>query len=695
MRAQRWGAVVIVTLVASACGPSRARPIAIHHEPAPTTTTVPPATAAISPTSVPPARPPRHDSDVRLVSYGSCTAFLAAVKQEALAELVPYGWRHSGGPYMASGVVQGGAAAAASSGASSASTAAPADATGSGAGYSTTNNQEAGVDEPDLAKTDGHLLLTVRRQPVGIQVADVGASPPRLRGFLALPQVGYPAELFLVGHDAVVVGGAAGVQPMPAGAAPARASAVASGGPAGAEPYRPATDVAVVSLDDPDHPHVVRSFELDGDLAGARLISGRIALVLRGQPSLNLAPPAAGDALARNQAAIRSSTIADWLPSVTSRPAGVQRRAACANAMHPVVASGVGTVSVVSIDPNSDIPGTETTVVGDASVVYASTAALYVATTSWRAEAAGAAALPDPSIATQIHGFDLANPAAPRYIGSGQVPGTVTDQYALSEYAGDLRVATTVGRPTPPPFEGAPPAVLSDNRVTVLRATGGQLVAVGQLTGLGAGEKIFGVRFIGAIAYVVTFRQTDPLYVVDLSQPTHPALRGQLELTGYSAYLHPIGGGLLLGVGEAVDSNARRVGLQTSVFDVADLSHPALRSRDIEDNTYSPAENDHHAFLWWAPRRLLVVPVVPVPGVYQTGSRTSNQTGGVMVFSVGSDGTVTRVGAVQQPQSPYGWGVERAVVVGDLLYTVSDAGILASRLDTLSQVAWLPYAGQS
>lgn len=302
------------------------------------------------------------------------------------------------------------------------------------------------------------------------------------------------------------------------------------------------------------------------------------------------------------------------------------------------------------------------------------------------------------------------------------MPGTVIGQYALSEYAGDLRVATTVGEPDPAPHEGSAPAELSDNLITVLAPRAGTLVTLGAVGGLGRGEKIYGVRFVGPLGYVVTFRQTDPLYVVDLSNPVRPSLEGQLDLTGYSSFLQPLAGSLLLGVGEAVDANLRQVGLQLSVFDVANPNAPVLRSRIQLDNASTTAASDPHALLWWPARRLVAMPVSEYG--YSSGSGSGSQFNGVIVWNVGTDGTLHQVARLAQPQAPssppppgcstcappgasapsggtmmmpyrYGASVERAQVIGPLLYTVSDAGIMANNMTTWSQAAWLAFPGGS
>src|SRR5207244_12262434 len=134
-------------------------------------------------------------------------------------------------------------------------------------------------------------------------------------------------------------------------------------------------------------------------------------------------------------------------------------------------------------------------------------------------------------------------------------------QFSLSEFKGVLRVAST---DTPFWWGGGQPRE-SQSFVTTLDDNGaGAPVQIGQVGGLGKGEQIRGVRFIGDAGYVVTFRQVDPLFTVDLSDPTNPRVMGELKLLGYSAYLHPIGGDLLLGIGQDANDQAQTNGTQIS-----------------------------------------------------------------------------------------------------------------------------------
>jgi uncharacterized secreted protein with C-terminal beta-propeller domain len=370
--------------------------------------------------------------------------------------------------------------------------------------------------------------------------------------------------------------------------------------------------------------------------------------------------------------------------------------------------SGLGTVSVVSLDPKSDAPGSEVTVLGNAENVYVSTTQLYVATTAWQFQS-GWTCPPTPfaacpmepadvpanpvsdDITTDIYGFDISDPSDPQYIGSGTVPGTLTGQYAMSEYDGYLRVATTVGEPTPAPVDGGTaPAQLSDNVVSVLQPQNSALVTVGKLDGLGSGEKIYSVRFEGDLGYVVTFNQVDPLYVIDLSNPLKPALAGQVSLAGYSSFLQPLSAGLLLGVGQAVDQTLAPQGLQVEVFNVSDPSSPSLVSQqELGNGASSAAEYDPHALLWWPQSNLLVLPV--------NDYSSSGPSSAADVWTVGSSGTLDQVGTLAQPgSSDSGYPeIERALIVGTDIYTLSEQGVMMNDISSLSQVAWLPYQNAS
>jgi uncharacterized secreted protein with C-terminal beta-propeller domain len=196
------------------------------------------------------------------------------------------------------------------------------------------------------------------------------------------------------------------------------------------------------------------------------------------------------------------------------------------------------------------------------------------------------------------------------------------------------------------------------------------------LDGLGKGERIYSVRFIGPRGYVVTFRNTDPLYSLDLSDPAKPRLAGELKITGYSAHLQAVGADRLIGIGQEADTNGRVQGTQVSLFDVSDPAAPRRLAQYHVKNGYSEAEFDPHALLWWPATGLLAVPMMGY-GKEQTGD---------LALRVTANG-LTRIGTLTQPADT---PIRRTLVVDDAVWTVSDAGLAAADLSTMSRLSWLP-----
>jgi hypothetical protein len=216
--------------------------------------------------------------------------------------------------------------------------------------------------------------------------------------------------------------------------------------------------------------------------------------------------------------------------------------------------------------------------------------------------------------------------------------------------------------------------------------------------GIGKGERIYAVRFVGDKGYVVTFRQVDPLFTLDLSDKANPRVLGELKLQGFSAYLHPISDDLLLGVGQDATAQGRTLGTQLSLFDVSDLRNPTRRAvSSLGGNSSSDAEFDPHAFLYWQPANLAVIPL-------QTFGQTGATFSGAVGFKVGTS-TLDEAGRITHPNpkpAPAGAPgtvpeqrflppIGRSLVVGDRLYTLSYAGLAANRVDTLAPLAFEPF----
>ncbi|MBF8188450.1 beta-propeller domain-containing protein, partial [Nonomuraea sp. K274] len=280
-----------------------------------------------------------------------------------------------------------------------------------------------------------------------------------------------------------------------------------------------------------------------------------------------------------------------------------------------------------------------------------------------------------PPEETEIHRFDIRSPGAPAYVASGQVPGRLLNQYSLSEYDGHLRVATTLD---------SADGDNSSSTVHVLRAD--TLAKSGEVGGLGNGERIYSVRFIGPVGYCVTFKQVDPLYTLDLRDPSAPRVTGELKITGYSAYLHPGSEGRLIGIGQEASEQGRTLGTQISLFDVSDPANPRRLSQLFQKESGSEAEWDPHAFLYWPRTGLSVIPL--------STYAESEQESGAIVLRIDDSG-VSKLGMITHPsqdlrEHTYQPGIQRSMVIGEEIWTVSYAGVQVNDATTLAERAWIP-----
>lgn len=612
-----------------------------------------------------------------LTTVADCDGLLVRMKDLALAHVTA--WGLGGGPVMPYGPVMESAAAATTAAAARADMAAP---TGGGGGSSGTNVQEQGIDEGDQVENDGRHVYTVLDGT--LRVVDT------VTGEVATGPVG--AELG--GHQLVLDGD--------------RLVVVSSGwGPVAVldsrMPYYGGgygtTTVTVLDVSDPMDPKVTERRRLDGSALAVRSAGGTVRVVLSATlgARLGFVQPAQGGedvvrkARALNEEAIRASTIDDWLPQAGE--AGADGTVAdprpaldCDTVSLPTRDSGLGMTWVASIATDGAVRGSAA-VVAQGGTTYASAANLYVTTTEWQDPSGDPQVQPVRPVppSTAIHQFALGERGAATYVGSGQVPGTLLNAYAMSEFEGVLRVATTSF-----PTDGSGP---SASAVRTLALRDGELRELGAVTGLGATEQIFAVRYVGAMGYVVTFRRTDPLYVIDLRDPAAPRMAGELKVPGYSAYLHPLGDGRLLGVGQNASDDGRVLGLQVSLFDVRDPANP-VRLDNLDIGGASGAEWDPHAFLWWEGTGTAFVPLLPWWG--GPDQRPDQQ--GLAAVTVEGDtlrlaGTVAPagVGAGSPPEVAYQRMVQRALVVDGRLVALSANALRVADLRTLATVTDLTW----
>jgi uncharacterized secreted protein with C-terminal beta-propeller domain len=492
-----------------------------------------------------------------------------------------------------------------------------------------TNVQQAGVDEPDTAKTDGSVVVDARGHD--LVVTDVTGTSPRVLSRLRLPDRAYGHQILLAGHTVIAfgtVGSRWGGGPVPLGG-PMIPDGFGFGTPSGGR-----TRVFTVDIADPSHPRITENQSVGGTLVSARLYAdGTVRAVYEtGYPQLHFVHPtrhrSAREATRENRQIVRQASIDAWLPTIRNNASLRTRILDCDKVLHPTQPSGFGTLSVMTFPASTPTHYTATAITAAGDLVYSSTDRLYVATTGsqfWYPMAAGRKAM-NRQPTTQIDAFAV-DGASTTYVASGTVPGSVKDRWSFSEYDGHLRVVTGLGRDWSP----------RENGVFVLDENGEHLDVVGRLTGLGRDQRVQSVRWFGNLGVVTTFRQIDPLYTLDLSEPTKPRVLGALHISGYSGYLHPVADGILLGLGHAVGSRAASEpdGAAAATFNLTDPNHVTRTDTlDYAHNSSFGTDNDPLTFTYLPDLHVALVPLESWNG--RTAAR-------LVAMRVGDDGSLTRL----------------------------------------------------
>jgi len=521
-----------------------------------------------------PGAPPARAAD-GLTTFQDCASLQRWYVDHTIDQVGPYGWGGRMRTMMRGPVPAGGLAEDTS-----------ASKAGVSNGRTGTNTQEAGVDEPDVAKTNGRLVvqLTERQRLV---ITDVSGDTPRQVADWQLPTGGYADGLLLVGDHVVLSSN--------------RLMAIDSMEyDKLSSPIRGTDGSELLDLDisDPAHPVLASRTSWSGSQLSMRQYGDTVRLVTStGLPELPFVTPRPGrtterEATQRNREIVRSSAVEGWVPGFS---AGTGLRTGplveCNEVYHPTTWSGADTVAVATFRPGAVAASSAVAVTGAGSEVYSSTDRLYVTSTDWagsRGPMVGSK-LSMTRTKTQIHAFAISG-ATTRYLASGSVDGSIRDRWSLDEHDGLLRVAVSwpdrVGN-------------TRESGIVVLDERDGRLEQVGELRGLGVDEEIQSVRWFDDLAVLVTFRQMDPLYTVDLTDPGHPRRLGQLKIPGFSSYLHPIGDDRLLGIGTDATPEGRSLGAQVGVFDLADPTRATQVDKiTFGQDSWLDASEDPHAFTW-------------------------------------------------------------------------------------------------
>ena len=260
-------------------------------------------------------------------------------------------------------------------------------------------------------------------------------------------------------------------------------------------------------------------------------------------------------------------------------------------------------------------------IINNAYLTYASLNNLYTVQNSggwwWQ---------PDSGVQRQhsaVYKFAIGD-GAPSYRAMGRIDGWLRNSFSLGEYETVLHTATTERNWI---TDIQRTSWVTQNHLINLRESSlGELQVIGESRGFGKDETIQSARFLGTRGFIVTFRQIDPLFSFDLTEPTAPKLLGSLEIPGFSSYMHPLDDTYLLTIGRSGAGN----NFQLQIFDVSDMAKPKqafVYSPSEDGYSYSAAEYDHKAFTYYAPSKLLTI---PVSQGYYSGAAFS----GILAFRV-------------------------------------------------------------
>ena len=548
-----------------------------------------------------------------LRSFGDCATLLDYLRTETVSRVGPYGL-DDGPRFGIPELMVEEAEMMADDSAASAAPAAESTSAGSDGDFSSTNVQVAGVDEPDIVKTDGNRILAVAQGR--LHYVDVSGNQPRYLGSVDLvgeSGSGWGQEIFIRGDRAMVFSTSYADWLEPVAARDLEGDHVIAedvmfqGGPVSL--------IQEVDLSNPASMEVVSELRVEGNYLSARSVGDVVWMSMSSYPAqfqfVYPSGPAAEEAAeAANKQIAATANLGAWLPAYRFDGPGGTRAGLlpeCDQLYTPAEFDGFTVLSVLSFNLAEPLgTGDAASVLADGHTLYGSGQSLYLASSTpvWAEPVTDgdSVSISAPTEwTTTVHKFSVSPDGPARYEATGDVEGHLLNQFSMDEHNGYFRVATTIGEPWD--------TETSESQVAVLEQQGRRLTEVGKVDNLGRGERIFSVRFAGDIGYVVTFRQVDPLYVIDLADPTAPSVAGELKIPGFSTYLHPIGDGLLIGVGQDADDTGRTRGTKVSLFDVSNPANPTELDVIVFPDAHSEAEWDHRAFLYWAPEEMVAIPL--------------------------------------------------------------------------------------
>lgn len=547
--------------------------------------------------------------------------------------------------------------------------------------FSSTNNQVAGIDEADVIKTDGKFIYIAQGGYVKIVKADNGNMTLADTIKMPLdPRTGQSiniSELYIDAGRLVILGSLwrNDYQIMTTNQTTSIAVDPAIGRSIAIYPPiwqgKNFTYCAVYSVDALGKTDLLKELSVEGSMLSSRK-SGDTVYLMTNKYFYYYSPTNPGEII----------------PMYKDTSVGQDYKALPINKImcYPDSLSPqymlVAAVDIMKTDEEANIEA----ILGSGSTVYMNDSNLYIAQSDYSSSLGEMTAITKYSINGTKLGF----------AGGGKVKGSLLNQFSMDEFDGNLRVATTAWGQT------------STNSVYILDSN---LNQIGAVENMAPGERIFAVRFMGNKGYIVTFRQVDPLFVLDLSDATAPKITGELKVPGFSNFLYPIGENLILGVGQGstdiyskdVSGNeivigTRLTGIKFSIFDVSDQGKPEeIQTYTVGDNgSYSEILNNHKALMMDQTDNILAFEASLMDSVSSSKPTVSNYFTGAVVLTYDSQTGFKEQGRIAYETSiqnttdySYNSYIRRLCYIGDVLYYIQDGQVRSFDLQTLDPISVL------
>ncbi len=526
---------------------------------------------------------------------------------------------------------------------------------------SDTNNQVEGVQEGDIIKNDGKYIYI--NTISGLKIIDSNPVNPKIIATINVPENTSISEIFTIGGKLAVIGQNNYFHMMNYDKSEAEARIMPP------RYYDDRTNVLIYNIENIEKPVLEKEYLFDGNYLSGRAIEDKLYLIstkylnyrydLYYKEEMDIPLPYYTDVITNTKYEFGYDEIKYFPNYIDSRYMYTIGIDLADNLSRPDVDVYLGGSDAIYVSKNN---------------MYAAIADYSYDSTMLQAELYS----PGYTSCTVVYKFNL-NKGNIDVVSQGRVPGTIINQFSMDEHEGMFRISTTTGEI----WQNT-----SKNNIYILDE---KLKTIGILEGLAPGERIYSTRFAGDRVYMVTYRQVDPLYVIDTSNPEKPVVEGMLKIPGYSTYLHMVDENHILGFGfdtqESSWGGTINGGMKLSLFDVTDADKPKeIHTETIgKAGTYSEALSNHKALMFLSSKGLMAFPVNVVGDNYKT------EFSGAYLYNIDnkSFSFKNKISHMDDDMYSYGYEVRRVICINDYIYSLSDNKMQVHSIENNKKVSEL------